>query len=71
VETISPEAVDTPRSLASHYLAQRGIATATIEAFKIQIDTEPTAARFKDRLGFDSLSEDRLTSRAKEVIWLL
>src|SRR5260221_14576953 len=69
MERIPPEPGDTPGSLARHYLAQRGIASATIETFKIHIDTEPTSTRFKDRLGFRALLEGRLDNLAKEVIW--
>jgi len=69
MERITPEPGDTPGSLARHYLAQRGIASATIETFKIHIDTEPTSTRFKDRLGFRALLEGRLDNLAKEVIW--
>jgi hypothetical protein len=43
--------------------------TATIEAFEIEVDVEPTAARFKERLGFDVLSDGRLDRLAREVIW--
>ena len=70
MDPISPEAADTSRSLAHHYLAQRGIQTATVEAFGIEIDTEPTAATFKQRLGFDGLPEGRLDSLAKQVLWV-
>lgn len=64
----SPES-GAPSGLAYRYLSERGIATATIQAYEIQIDTEPTSTRFKDRLDFDALPKGRLDSLVKEVIW--
>jgi hypothetical protein len=69
MEPISPEPADSRGGLAHCYLADRGIATATIQAYGIQIDTEPISTKFTDRLGFDAFPEGRLESLAKEVIW--
>src|SRR5258707_10639942 len=69
MELISPELVETRGSLAHSYLAERGIFTATIETYGIQIEAGPTSESFRDRLGFDRLSEGKLASLAKEVIW--
>jgi hypothetical protein len=69
MEPISPDLVQTPGSLAHSYVAERGIFTDSIQTYGIQIETEPTSESFRERLGFDTLSEGKLASLAKEVIW--
>jgi Protein of unknown function (DUF3631)/Domain of unknown function (DUF3854) len=68
MEPISPEPTYL-RGVAHRYLTDRGIATGTIQAYGIQIETKPTSKSFLDRLGFDKLGEGSLAELANQIIW--
>lgn len=69
MEPISNNEAALQNELANRYLAERGISDSTVKKYGIEIDISPIPERFRDRLGFNALSEGKLAELAKEVIW--
>lgn len=61
--------IEASLSVGNRYLSERGIADATAQTHGVEIDQKPTSDRFQRRLGYDMLSDRKLTDLVGAVIW--
>lgn len=61
--------IEASLSVGNRYLSERGIADATAQTHGVEIDQKPASERFLGRLGYDMLSDGKLTDLASAVVW--